>query len=87
MDTAWGAEPEENWGLLTLSENGAITERRVPPANCDYRDFYANLRDAMLGKAELAMTTGVGARRDAFARIGRARAASEQRTVSVPATK
>ena len=55
-DTAWGAEPEENWGLLTLSENGTFTQRRVPSATCDYRDFYANLRDAILGKAELAVT-------------------------------
>jgi predicted dehydrogenase len=55
-DTAWGAEPEENWGLLTLSENGTLTQRRVPSANCDYRDFYANLRDAILGKAQLVVT-------------------------------
>jgi scyllo-inositol 2-dehydrogenase (NADP+) len=55
-DTAWGAEPEQNWGLLTLSENGTLTQRRVPSANCDYRDFYGNLRDAILGKAKLAVT-------------------------------
>lgn len=55
-DTAWGAEPEQNWGVLTLSENGTLTQRRVPSANCDYRDFYGNLRDAILGKAKLAVT-------------------------------
>jgi scyllo-inositol 2-dehydrogenase (NADP+) len=55
-DTAWGAEPEENWGLLTLSENGTLTQRRLPSANCDYRDFYGNLRDAIVGKAKLAVT-------------------------------
>jgi scyllo-inositol 2-dehydrogenase (NADP+) len=55
-DTAWGAEPEENWGLLTLSGNGTLTQRRVPSVNCDYRDFYANLRDAILGKAKLAVS-------------------------------
>jgi scyllo-inositol 2-dehydrogenase (NADP+) len=55
-DSAWGAEPEENGGLLTLSENGTLTQRRVPSVNCDYRDFYANLRDAILGKAKLAVT-------------------------------
>jgi scyllo-inositol 2-dehydrogenase (NADP+) len=55
-DTAWGAEPEENWATLTVSENGALTQRRVPSAKCDYRDFYANLRDAILGKAKLAVT-------------------------------
>src|SRR5580692_5413946 len=31
-DTAWGAEPQENWGLLTLSENGSLTQHRVPSA-------------------------------------------------------
>ena len=56
-DTAWGAEPEENWGLLTLSLNGTLTQRRIPSANCDYRDFYTNLRDAILGKAKLAVIT------------------------------
>ena len=56
MEAAWGAEPEENWGVLTLSENGAFMQRRVPSATCDYRDFYANLRDAILGKTELAVT-------------------------------
>jgi predicted dehydrogenase len=56
-DAAWGAEPEENWGLLTtVSDSGTIAQRRIPSANCDYRDFYANLRDALLGKATLAVT-------------------------------
>jgi scyllo-inositol 2-dehydrogenase (NADP+) len=55
-DTAWGGEPEENWGVLTVAESGALIQRRVPNANCDYRDFYANLRDAILGKAKLAVT-------------------------------
>ena len=28
----------------------------IPSRNCDYRDFYANLRDAILGKADLAVS-------------------------------
>jgi len=55
-DGSWGADAEENWGLLTLAENGEFTQRHVPAVNCDYRDFYANLRDAILGKATLAVT-------------------------------
>ncbi len=55
-DVAWGAEPEENWGLLTLAENSVMTQRRIPSAHCDYRDFYANLRDAILCRAPLAVT-------------------------------
>jgi scyllo-inositol 2-dehydrogenase (NADP+) len=82
-DTAWGAEPEENWGLLTLSRNGTLTERRVPSANCDYRDFYANLRDAILGKAKLAVPPEWAL--DVMRLLGLARRSSEERrTVSVP---
>src|SRR5580700_7378992 len=81
--TAWGAEPEENGGLLTLSENGTLTERRVPSANCDYRGFYANLRDAMLGKAKLAVSSEWAL--DVMRLLELARQSSnEHRTVSVP---
>jgi predicted dehydrogenase len=53
---AWGAEPEEDWGVLTIMEKGAAVQRRVPSVNCDYRDYYTNVRDALLGKAELAVS-------------------------------
>lgn len=83
-DTAWGAEPEENWGLLTLVENGALTQRRVPSANCDFRDYYANLRDAMLGKAKLAVSPEWAL--DVMRLLELARQSSrERRTVEVPA--
>jgi len=52
----WGPEPEENWGVLTLAEGGEFAPRRVPSVDCDYRVFYANLRDALLGQAELLVT-------------------------------
>jgi len=55
-DTAWGAEPEENWGVLTTPSGEGLTQRRIPSASCDYRDYYANVRDAVLGKAELAVS-------------------------------
>lgn len=55
-ETAWGAEPEENWGVLTVPNGDTFTQRRVPSADCDYRDYYANVRDALLGKAKLAVT-------------------------------
>jgi scyllo-inositol 2-dehydrogenase (NADP+) len=85
-DTAWGAEPEENWGVLTLSENGTFTERRVPSAPCDYRDFYANLRDAIVGKAKLAVSPDWAL--DVMRLLELARQSSkERRTVSVPAKK
>jgi scyllo-inositol 2-dehydrogenase (NADP+) len=49
---SWGAEPEENWGLLTLSDGTNTTERRIPSGAGDYRDFYANVRDVLEGKAK-----------------------------------
>ncbi|HYL84119.1 MAG TPA: oxidoreductase [Candidatus Angelobacter sp.] len=55
-DTSWGAEPEENWGVLTLPSGEGFVQRKIPSANCDYRDFYANVRDAQLGKAALAVS-------------------------------
>jgi predicted dehydrogenase len=53
---AWGAEPEESWGVLTVPAGDTFTQRRIPSAACDYRDYYANVRDALLGKAKLAVT-------------------------------
>ncbi len=55
-DSAWGAEPEENWGVLTVPAEDSFEQRRIPSANCDYRDYYSNVRDAILGRAELAVT-------------------------------
>lgn len=52
----WGAEPEENWGLLTFPEGDKFTQRRIPSSNCDFRDYYANVRDTLQGKAAPAVT-------------------------------
>jgi scyllo-inositol 2-dehydrogenase (NADP+) len=52
----WKAEPEKDWGVLTMVENGVEVRRSVPSAASDYRDYYANVRDAILGKAELAVS-------------------------------
>ncbi len=85
-DSAWGAEPEENWGMLTLSENGTLTQRRIPSVNCDYRDFYANLRDAILGKATLAVSTEWALTVMRLLELAR-QSSDERRTISVPVTK
>jgi scyllo-inositol 2-dehydrogenase (NADP+) len=86
VDGAWGAEPEENWGLLTLSGNGTPTERRIPSASCDYRDFYANLRDAILGKAELAVSPDWALDLMRLLELA-CRSSRERWTISVPATR
>src|ERR1700720_5062528 len=53
---AWGVEPQEDWGVLTTIENDIVIKRSVPSATSDYRDYYANVRDAILGRATLAVT-------------------------------
>jgi len=56
-ETPSEAEQEENSGTLTLIDaNGTTTERRLPPAPSDYRAYYANIRDTLLGTAAPAIT-------------------------------
>jgi predicted dehydrogenase len=52
----WGVDPQENWGTLTLSDGTSTTQRLIPTARGDYRAFYENVRDAILGVAPLAVT-------------------------------
>jgi scyllo-inositol 2-dehydrogenase (NADP+) len=54
--TAWGAEPEKDWGVLTRPHGDGFVQERIQPTNCDYRDYYKNVRDAILGTAQLAVT-------------------------------
>jgi scyllo-inositol 2-dehydrogenase (NADP+) len=49
---SWVVEKEENFGELTLVENGNSTTRKIPSTG-DWREFYANIRDAILHKAPL----------------------------------
>jgi len=76
-DTAWGAEPEENWGVLTVPSGDTFTQRRIPSAACDYRDYYANVRDAILGTAAPAVTPEYAL--DAMRMLELARRSGEQR--------
>ena len=55
----WGEEDESRWGTLTLA--GGVSSR-IPTEAGDYRLFYANVRDAMNGEAELAVTGEQAAR-------------------------
>lgn len=56
-ETPSEAELEENSGVLTLvNAEGTWTKRLVPPAPSDYRTYYANVRDFLLGTAMLAVT-------------------------------
>jgi scyllo-inositol 2-dehydrogenase (NADP+) len=56
-ETPSEAEQEENSGVLTLvNADGATTQQLVPPAPSDYRSYYANVRDVLLGTAVPAVT-------------------------------
>jgi len=52
---SWVVEKEENFGELTLVENGLTTTRKIPSIG-DWREFYANVRDAILHTAPLLVT-------------------------------
>jgi scyllo-inositol 2-dehydrogenase (NADP+) len=53
----WGMDPESAWGAITsLEPGGATCHTTVPTLPGDYRGFYANVRDTLLGKAKQAVT-------------------------------
>src|SRR6266566_4274518 len=45
----WGVEPEKDWGTMTLWGDGELAHAKVPTLRGDYRDFYAQVRDAIEG--------------------------------------
>ena len=54
-DDGWMMEREENFGVATIVQNDQQVQKRVPSCG-DWRDFYANVRDVLQGKAELLVT-------------------------------
>ena len=52
---SWVLEKEENFGELTQVNGTATTTRKIPSFG-DWRDFYSNLRDAILGNAAPLVT-------------------------------
>jgi scyllo-inositol 2-dehydrogenase (NADP+) len=54
-NNSWGVVPESAWGVLTTPGEGSAS-RAIPSERGDYRGFYENVRDAILGKATLAVT-------------------------------
>ena len=53
----WGVEPEKDWGTLTLWKGEELQREKVPTLRGDYRDFYAQVRDAILGNAKPPVTS------------------------------
>jgi scyllo-inositol 2-dehydrogenase (NADP+) len=49
----WGKEPEEMWGKLTTADE----VKTMPTIGGNYRAYYENVRDAILGKTHIAVTS------------------------------
>jgi scyllo-inositol 2-dehydrogenase (NADP+) len=62
----WLAEPETEWGTLTVApvpaDPAKVTRTKVKTELGDYREYYANVRDAINGTAKLAVTAEDGYR-------------------------
>lgn len=54
---AWGREPEEKWGSLYTEKNGKVAVEPVRTEAGDYRCYYENVRDAILGCATIDVTS------------------------------
>jgi len=52
----WGIEKEEEWGILAQFDASHSTQKRVPTLRGDYRKFYENARDVLLGKGKPLVT-------------------------------
>lgn len=52
-DENWGIEPKELWGTINTLHNGLNFRGTVESERGDYRGFYENVRDAILGKDKL----------------------------------
>ena len=53
---AWGMEPQEMWGTVTLAGRDGLVSHAIPTLAGNYRKYYENVRDTLLGKAPLAVT-------------------------------
>ena len=55
----WLNEPESEWGVLTVAPNPAdpttLTRTPIRTETGDYRNYYANVRDAINGAAQLVV--------------------------------
>ena len=52
---SWMLDKEENWGELAVVKSGRLEKRKIASRG-DWREFYANVRDAILGNAALLVT-------------------------------
>jgi scyllo-inositol 2-dehydrogenase (NADP+) len=52
----WGFEAPERWGTLLTVQGDSFVREQLPTKPGDYRQYYANVRDAILAETELAVT-------------------------------
>ena len=82
----WLEEDESMWGTLTVAPNpadpGTLVRTRVRTEMGDYRCFYANVRDAVEGKAELMVPSEEGFNVVRLLELAR-QSSSEGRTIAV----
>jgi hypothetical protein len=55
-DETWGREAREKWGMLYTPDGNSIRIETIPTIPGDYRLFYANVRNAILGDAPIDVT-------------------------------
>jgi predicted dehydrogenase len=83
----WHANPESEWGTLTTAADNRepiqLTTRRIPTLPGDYRNFYAAVRDALLGKPNHAVTGQDGLRTLRILELAR-ESSTTGRTLPVP---
>jgi scyllo-inositol 2-dehydrogenase (NADP+) len=60
----WLEEAESAWGTLTVAPNqadpGTLVQTHIKTEPCDYRGYYANVRDAIHGVAKLEVSSEAG---------------------------
>lgn len=79
----WGMEPESIWGTLKTECKGIEICSVIESEKGDYRDYFINLRDAILGKTEIAVTAEEGANVMKIIELA-IKSDKERRTVDVP---
>ena len=85
-DGVWLQESKEHWGTLTVApdpaEPSVLVRTKVETEPGDYRLYYANVRDAINGMAELAVKPEDGYRVVKLLEMAR-ESSKEQRTLPV----
>lgn len=82
----WLLEKESAWGKLAVapvpSDPAMLVEKQIQTEPGDYRGFYANVRDAVLGSAPLAVSPEDGYRVIKLLELAR-KSSNERRTLQV----